>query len=299
LVGQGYSVLDAKLRLFCFHRYDSTARAMKLYRADGAWTETGITWNNKPALTDLATQVNVTQNAEAIFDVTGTVREVVLGIRSNHGFAVRASDESNQSWWSKFYSLDNANSNYPVLTVKFTSEPSVTPVAPSVEVPVATGSNSLRFHWVYDDALGKVQDSAQVQIALSPSATPLVDSTQTLATPYMSVPTSGKLTNAGRYFYRMRVWGSTGELPGTKATSNWTEWQAFEAKSLLSSNNGQGTLEYAAFEPLGAGFFVDLATGRLKGSRTDVSGPGVSLPLSLSSAYDSARTTTDGELGAG
>jgi len=296
LVGQGLSVLDARLRLWCFHRYDSTARAMKLYRADGAWTETGITWNNKPALTDLATQVNVTQNAEAIFDVTGTVREVVLGIRSNHGFAVRASDESNQSWWSKFYSLDNANPNYPVLTVKFTSEPSVTPVAPSAEVPVATGSNSLRFHWEYDDVLGKVQDSAQVQIATSPAATPLVDTGQvTTAESYMSVNTTGKLASAGRYFYRMRVWGSTDELPGTKATSNWTEWQAFEAKSLLSSNNGQGMLGYAAAEPLGGGLFVDLATGRLKGSRTDISDPGVSLPLSLSSAYDSARTTPDSE----
>jgi PKD repeat protein len=65
-------VLSATLRLFAT---DSTNSGGSVYPVDGGWTETGITWNNAPALagTPLASVAGVVANQWVEYDVTPAV----------------------------------------------------------------------------------------------------------------------------------------------------------------------------------------------------------------------------------
>jgi PKD repeat protein len=66
------AVLSARLRVFCT---DPGASGGRAYAAPTIWTETGITWNNRPALPDtsLATLGAVALNQWYELDVTGAV----------------------------------------------------------------------------------------------------------------------------------------------------------------------------------------------------------------------------------
>ena len=300
LVGKNLSVLEAKLGLYCNWRYlHATPARVNCTWANSAWSETGITWNNKPAATYM-TYANAAENAWTYWDVTGYVREVLLGIRQDYGFMLWANSETDANYWTKFYSLDSSDSRYPLMTVKYTSEPEISLEAPGPEVPVSSSAGSIRARWTYEDWMGKTQGTAQVQVASSLSPLTIVKDTGAVATSAtaldIAAPTGG--WTQSRYWIRLRVWGVTPELPGTAATSNWTEWQPFDRAALTSSNDGAGLLPYRATDPIGAGLSVDLASGDLVGARTDVAFTGLGGPLTYGAVYDS-DITADAGLGKG
>jgi len=300
LVGKNLSILEAKLGLFCYWRYlHSTPARVNCSYVASSWSEGGITWNNRPGAS-YHTYANVAENSWAYWDVTGVVREVVLGIRNDYGFMLYAGSETDQNYWTKFYSLDSSDSRYPLMTVKYTSEPEISLEAPGPEVPVSSAASTIRARWTYEDWMGKEQDRVQLQVATSPSIHDIVRDTgevTTSATALDIAAPSGGWTKT-RYWIRMRVWGVTSELPGTEATSNWTDWQPFERAALTSSNDGSGLLPYRSTDAVGAGLSVDLASGDLVGTRTDVAFSGLGGPLTYGATYDS-DSTVDAGLGKG
>lgn len=93
-VPEGATVIDAKLRLY--GKGDTTAVTKVFSVEDDSWTETGITYNNRPAMSaEPLDTVTVTSTARYYeYDVTGFVQsEASLG-RSVISFGVTGRDEA-------------------------------------------------------------------------------------------------------------------------------------------------------------------------------------------------------------
>ena len=302
LIGQGLTVLDAKLNLYCYYRYQpSTSAEINCSYATAGWGEDSLTWDNQPGSSFTSSAV-VKQGATATWDVTHWVQNYVLGLNTEYGFRLSAPYEGTDlSYYSKFYAAESGDSRYPALTVKYTTEPQVTLLTPSAQVPVSSSSQSVRTHWRFSDALGKKQAKVQVQIASAPDAATIikdtgeVDTTQTVLD--VSAPSGGWSNN--RLWIRMRAWGTTTELLNTFAPSDWTTWQSFDRKTLTSSNDGAGLLPYRSTDAVGAGgLAVDLPSGKLIGSRSDSGFAGLGGAITYGATYDSSRTADEG-LGCG
>ncbi|MCE5190430.1 MAG: DNRLRE domain-containing protein [Actinomycetia bacterium] len=297
----GYTILSAKLRLYCYHLfYPATTPTLKVGRVESDWSETGITYNNQPGITPDISSAPVSDGAWAEWDVTGTTRQFALGEHPNYGFRIYAANETvDNTYWSKFRSYQYAGEpSAPVLKVVFTLEPKVEIVAPSPEVPVSTAATTIHAHWRYDDRLGNKQSKARVQLASSvPNYTLAFDSLDidTTAT-VMDIPAPAGGWTQDRYWIRMRVWC---EANGLDAASNWTDWQPFDRKSLLSSSDGQGYSPIRASDAVGAGLAVDLPSGRLIGARSDFARTGLGGSLGYTLRYDSAGTADSQGYGRG
>jgi RHS repeat-associated protein len=301
ILGKGYSVLSAKLELYCYWKYFHTTSAkIRVATVAGSWSEGGITWNNQPSSL-YVTDASVSEGARAYWDVTEPVKEMVLGESTNYGFRLYAENEGTDlTYWCKFYSLDSGDSRIPYLSIKYTTAPKATIVAPAIDTPVSSAAATIHAHWNYSDGLGKKQVKAQVQVATTATdAAPVQDVTVDTSATVMDIPAPAAGWSQTRYFIRMRVWAAgEGDAAGLVAPGAWTAWQPFERKLLTSGSDGAGLNPSHATDPVGAGLSVDLATGHLVGSRADFSGPGLGIPITYGATYDSSRTV-DAGLGAG
>jgi hypothetical protein len=80
------TVTNATLRLFA--TAPAAGRTMQVLRVNGAWTETGVTWNNQPATTGTAvTSPSLSVAGWQPWNVLGMVQAMYAG--TNHGFLVR------------------------------------------------------------------------------------------------------------------------------------------------------------------------------------------------------------------
>ncbi|MCC6799129.1 MAG: DNRLRE domain-containing protein, partial [Anaerolineae bacterium] len=134
LSGLSGTVTRATLRLFFYDggpSGGSVSLAENTYRGSGtAWTETGVTWNNRPALLSaLATAGAVTNNTWAEYDVTaaitgnGTYTFALTGVSSNSLLA---------------YSKEAAD-RHPELVIEFGGDP-VLPVNDEIGGAFTIGS---------------------------------------------------------------------------------------------------------------------------------------------------------------
>ncbi|MCE5190684.1 MAG: DNRLRE domain-containing protein [Actinomycetia bacterium] len=301
----GWVVSDADLKIYCYDRYSSSG-SVYIDEVDSAWSETTMTWNNKPAATYMAGyDKSVPEATWADFQVQSQIQKIIDGTHGNHGFRLRA--YAGSSGYAQFYSFDALNSSYPYFVIRFTTRPKITVTSPKSGIDVAGGFKAT---WAYadEDGLGgKAQAGAACEIWDRPAgetevATPVRlwnGSIETSAT-WMNVgaPTGG--WQAGkRYFFRARVKAAT-DNSSHIAWSEWSEWEAFTYRPSLDTSDGKGIEGYRAAESIGGGASVDLATGRLNISRTDFSGPGLAGPLGVSATYDSSVTTPNAEgLGTG
>jgi len=113
LTPNGCSVTSASLRLWVSATGGS--RTMYAYQSGGAWTETGVTWNNQPATTGSA--VGVTSTAASSWTswtVTSIVQAQYSG--SNNGFIVQDSNEGSGTAAQTYHTRENTNDPQLVIT---------------------------------------------------------------------------------------------------------------------------------------------------------------------------------------
>jgi hypothetical protein len=118
-----------------------------LYRIkNGNWTESNITWNNKPSPRNSNSAEYFANNAtEPIeFDVTYEIQGIVLGNLENYGYMIVPFDGNEIEMRSREYS----DSTAPKLEISFTvlPESTIEPVD-----PVVNGASNLKFTVNYSD----------------------------------------------------------------------------------------------------------------------------------------------------
>lgn len=98
----GASVVDAKLHLdfvtSCYFLGHSQRRTVTIYRAASSWSESAVTWNNKPSYAEAYGSASVGVTSSTLgwysFDVTNLVRAWMAGTYSNNGVVVRSPETS-------------------------------------------------------------------------------------------------------------------------------------------------------------------------------------------------------------
>jgi hypothetical protein len=111
-VPTGCTVTDATLRLFSTAAI--TGRTLDAFRAAGAWTETGVSWNNQPATAGAAASAASGTGWRA-WAVTPQVVEMYGG--TNHGFLIRdRTENATAAAEQKFDSRENINRPQLLLT---------------------------------------------------------------------------------------------------------------------------------------------------------------------------------------
>ena len=121
-VGDVGQIVSATVRLWVT---DASPQSGALYRVDGSWTETGITWNNAPAIgTLVAASQPAVIGAWLELDVTSALG----GATGDVGFAI-ASTHTNSAFYSS-----REGANPPQLVIVRAGTPTPTPVpTPTVE----------------------------------------------------------------------------------------------------------------------------------------------------------------------
>lgn len=153
----GASIISATLRLYGKGSWSSLT--VSLQRVAATWTESKLTWDNRPTTTGstvTATQAS-TEGKEWDFDVTALLQTISNGA-ANYGFRIATGATR-----AEFYSL-NAGSLRPALDVTWSDAPN-TPhtLSPSGGRSVSVAAPILRFDYV--DVSGSEQlDAVQVQI---------------------------------------------------------------------------------------------------------------------------------------
>ena len=104
---------QAKLRLHASSA--SGGRTLEAFRAAGGWTETGVTWNNQPAIAGPAATASASTGWVEL-DVTAQVAAMYDG--TNHGFLVRDASEGGVLAKAQAFS-SREGANAPELVVTF------------------------------------------------------------------------------------------------------------------------------------------------------------------------------------
>lgn len=160
----GAQILSATLTLTQYSgSWTWPAQSIYVERATGSWTETGITWNNRPATTQASPSVSVAAEAfkKETFNVTALVQSWANG-QPRYGFAVQASSYGMKSFCSREYADQN---NRPVLVVEYNR----TPNPPGVSISGIgsdyqwTNVSQLTINWNFSDPdSGDYQSAYQV-----------------------------------------------------------------------------------------------------------------------------------------
>ncbi|WP_274157687.1 DNRLRE domain-containing protein [Priestia megaterium] len=126
--GLDNAIVDsATFNIYTAHSYyPTTATGVWLDEVNGNWSESSLTWNNKPSSTNIASD-SVYKDQWAQFNVTNSVKDWVDGKKNNYGFKIHTNGNG-QSYWKKFYASEN-NSNKPYLTVNYHYPTTDTPTA--------------------------------------------------------------------------------------------------------------------------------------------------------------------------
>jgi hypothetical protein len=190
-------VTRARLRLYAT---DSTGNGPALYRADpnALWSETGITWNNKPSASGgaVANLGSISANRYVEYDVTGTVTA-----DGTYTFNLVAESTDGADFSSK-----EAATNRPQLVVEMGTEGGAggATVAPDADARVVQGSPNTNFG---------------AQSALEADNSPVVES-------YLRFNVSGLTGTVTRARLRLYATDPTGNGPALyRADPNalWTE----------------------------------------------------------------------------
>jgi hypothetical protein len=122
----GVEVTKATLRVYLNVSYDAPGNfhTVTAYRATSGWTESGVTWNTKPAFAEAYGSKSIPHAAwgEHDIDVTGLVKGWIDGSFANHGIMLRGEESS--TTWRAFATREEATP--PLLVVDY-SAPSNAP----------------------------------------------------------------------------------------------------------------------------------------------------------------------------
>ncbi|MFA6977743.1 MAG: DNRLRE domain-containing protein [Ignavibacteriaceae bacterium] len=118
---QNALITDAELSLYCFDKSTTTVKFDVGYLGIPSWSESAVTWNNKPSINLLSGfNFDVGRTKQYTnYDVTGIVK-LWYNAEINNGFVlIPATNETSAS----FYSKDNGSNYAPILKIKYNIPP--------------------------------------------------------------------------------------------------------------------------------------------------------------------------------
>jgi hypothetical protein len=141
----GTNVQEATLQLYNDHSWSCSKRSLNVLRNTEPFTNSTV-WGTRPAAGSAVTSPTFAHgyssscpNAWQDLDVTAIVRSWASGTQPNHGFQLRATNESETAGWKKFRSSDAA-SGRPKMRVTYNSYP----LAPSSRTVTPAAVNGYR-----------------------------------------------------------------------------------------------------------------------------------------------------------
>ena len=215
----------ARLRFHPYHQWYNAPTAVRSWvdRVNGSWTESGLTWNNKPGSTNLG-YVDTVKATTAYFTVTSTVQSWVNGSVTNHGLKIHQNG-NNYTYWKRLIASEQGGSYPPMLIVDY-HRPVGTPSSPIS----SAWTKSRTLAWTYSDANGAGQSHYQVQVDNNSDFSSLLSQSGTVAssTKQWDTPSGVSLTNGTTYYWRVKVKNGTG-------WSNWSSGAAFKWDAAAAS----------------------------------------------------------------
>lgn len=120
-IPSGASITSATLRLYLVNSWDypGKTRTITTYRIASSWSESSVTWNNKPSYAESYGSAGVTHGADVwySFDVTNLVRGWVNGTWPNYGIMLRGPEWSGtDSSWKAFGTKESSYRPQLVIT---------------------------------------------------------------------------------------------------------------------------------------------------------------------------------------
>jgi RHS repeat-associated protein len=140
------AVIDAAtLKVFVTHSYSATTpNGLWLDEVTGSWTETGLTWNNKPSSVNIG-KIDVMRDQWGEFNVLNTVKAWAAGTKTNNGFKLHANGNT-QAYWKKVVSSDNSTYK-PFLSVTYHYNAPPAPTATAYSNGTGSGTGYLNINW--------------------------------------------------------------------------------------------------------------------------------------------------------
>lgn len=133
-VPDGAVVQSATLSLYLYHSWGSVPLEVGIARLLGDWTEDSITWDSQPggSASYGSTVVTTTTGRRVAWDATALVQEWVAGLYANHGFLLRAADETGCNWRT----FDSSEGLFkPQLTIVYGEPATATPTSTNTQEP--------------------------------------------------------------------------------------------------------------------------------------------------------------------
>jgi hypothetical protein len=110
----GCEVVQAKLRLYSSAYKDG--RTLEAVRLGASWTESDVTWANKPATAGTAA---TTTSGSGYREWTVTAQVVEMYTNGNYGFLIRDATENGGGFDQGFHSRRKGSDNPPQLVITF------------------------------------------------------------------------------------------------------------------------------------------------------------------------------------
>lgn len=203
---------SASIEVRPYHQYYNapTATNTWLRRVTGSWTESAITWSNKPAVaTGYVDVTGCVEGTQCAFSVTSLVQGWVSGTYSNYG--IRLDENGNgPTYWKRLIASEQQTTTRPRLIVT-NHDPVATPTTP-------TGPrNDRTLSWSYSDSGSDSQSHYELDVDTdSAFAAPLTYDGAAVASAATSasIPAAVALTSGTTYYWRIRV----------KNGTSWSAW---------------------------------------------------------------------------
>jgi len=116
-------ITGARLGLYYFYNVPGNPAGIGAYPVLGAWTETGITWDDQPVFAttpeDAFTLSAMPTNDFRYWYITQLVRSWWDGFQVNFGVMLKSTNESGWEGWVGFYSSDSTASQRPKLIITY------------------------------------------------------------------------------------------------------------------------------------------------------------------------------------
>ena len=212
---------SATLSLYLNNCSDNVSRNFSVGRVGSAWTETGVTWNNKPVL-ESSTEVTAVVGIAAgwySWVVTQIVQSWLNGT-NNHGFYLAMPvlyDSSLRSFRSSDYTTPELRPKLIVVYNAAPNTPSNTSPGGTLTDPAIINTTIPRLSWTYSDPDGDPQAAYQVVITRDSDGVVVKDTGEVASSnAYYDVP-AATLAAGVKYRWKVRVKDSAGAWSGYAA----------------------------------------------------------------------------------
>ncbi|MGH2967076.1 MAG: DNRLRE domain-containing protein, partial [Solirubrobacterales bacterium] len=199
-----------------YHQYYNapTSTTTWMRQVTASWTESGVTWNNKPAVAsgyvDTAACVEA---VECAFTADTLVQGWVSGTIANYG--VRFDENGNGgTYWKRLLASEQGGTSVPKVVVNF-HVPTATIVSPT------SWTNSRNVSWTYADASSDAQTDWSADVASDAAFTSILANgswSGTGTATSSAIPAAVALTGGTTYYWRVKV-------------KDGTSWSVYDSSS--------------------------------------------------------------------